>query len=139
MFGIKTAGIETGIEFFRRCAAIDLFRLAVIGFIVLAAGANVAPAAAPWGIACGAGRVDTILDDFDSPWPYCCRSDPSIPIPAISTVPGCHGNAMAVTYDLTNPPQGDSWIVLQKFLPAPLDLSGYTHIRLAMYGSNLNS
>ncbi|PWU02543.1 MAG: hypothetical protein C5B51_20600 [Terriglobia bacterium] len=118
----------------------DILRRA--NFAALAAlwlGAGVLAAATPWGVACGDGRIDTILDDFDSPWTFCCKADPSIPNPILSTVPGCHGNAMAVTYDLTNPPQGQSWIVLQRFLASPRDLTGYTHIRLAMYGSNLNS
>lgn len=101
----------------------------------------------PWAIACGDGRVDAILDNFDSPWVLCpgCKAHPSIPDPILSIVPGCNGNAMAVDYDLrdVSPPSpnpvnpGQSWVVLQRSLS--LDLSKYTHLRLAMRGSNVNS
>ena len=119
--------------------------LALIGSLLLVPVTNAAQSAPPWGNACGDGRVDAVLDNFDSPWVFCCTAHASIPAPAVHIVPGCNGNAMAVDYDLTNvaPPgssnQGQSWIVLQKSLAAPTDLSQYTHVRLAIRGSNLNS
>jgi hypothetical protein len=118
---------------------------AVIGFLVLMLGGKGAESATSWANACGDGRVDTILDDFDSPWVFCCTAHPSIPKPVLRTVPGCHGNAMAMDYDLTNlaPPgdtnAGQSWLVLQKFFSSGRNLSNYTHIRLAVRASNLNS
>lgn len=115
-------------------------------FLVLVLGANAAlPAAPPWEIACGDGRVDTILENFDSAWTFCCTADAVIPAPTLSIVPGCNGDAMAVDYDLTNVAPsgsanaGQSWIVLQKFFSPDRDLTPYTHIRLAMRDSNLNS
>ena len=87
---------QTKIESFQRRAAINPRRiLALTCFLVLMLGVNVALSAPLWGIACGDGRVDTILDDFDSPWVVCCTADLSIPKPT-PHVPGCHGNAMAV-------------------------------------------
>lgn len=114
----------------------------VAGLLALIAGVNMAWPAAPWGIACGDGRVDLILDDFDSPWDACCTAHPSIPMPARQTVAGCNGNAMAVGYDLRNvvpgngPDAGTSWVVLQRSFAAPRNLTGYTHVRLAMKGAN---
>jgi len=115
-------------------------------FLVLILGANVALSAAPpFGVACGDGRVDTILDNFDSAWTFCCTADAVIPAPTLRTVPGCNGDAMAVDYDLTNVAPsgssnaGQSWIVLQKFFSPDKNLTSYTHIRVAMQGSNLNS
>ena len=137
---------QTKIEPFQRRAAINPRRiLALTCFLVLMLGVNVALSAPLWGIACGDGRVDTILDDFDSPWVVCCTAAPSIPKPTPRTVPGCHGNAMAVDYDLRNvappdsPNAGQSYIVLQRFFSSPRDLTNYTHIRLAWHGSNINS
>ena len=49
-----------------------------------------------WPNACGDGRVDVILDNFDSTWVICCTADSSIPSPKLIIVPGCNGNAMAV-------------------------------------------
>src|SRR6185295_14915060 len=70
-------------------------------------------------IACGDGRVDAILDDFDTidssnGWKICCTADPSIPQKPLHIVTGCHGNALAVDYDLTHtaPSDGPSWIVI---------------------------
>jgi hypothetical protein len=67
------------------------------------------------------------------------KADPSIPDPVLSSVPGCHDQALSFGYDLTNASQnGQSWIVLQKTIPV-IDLSGYTHLRVALRSSNLNS
>jgi hypothetical protein len=91
-----------------------------------------------WPIACSDGRVDTIIDDFEAPWIYCCKADASIPDPQQSIVSGCHGNALAVTYDLSNPSSGPGWVVLTKPVSST-NLSGYTHLRIAIRGSNPNS
>ena len=99
----------------------------------------------PWSNACGDGRVDKIIDDFDSASGMIFTADPIIPAPTPRLVTGCHGNAIAIDYDLTNvaPPgsanAGQSWIVLRRTLPAAINLSAFTHIRLALHGSNLNS
>ena len=62
--------------------------LAVTGFVALMCGANATLSAAPWGIACGDGRVDTVLDDFDSPWEFCCTAaEPQIPKPTFASFP----------------------------------------------------
>ncbi len=90
--------------------------------------------------ACGDGRVDRILEQFDSVdgWTV-FKADPSIPDPTLSIAPGCNGQALSFGYDLTNASQdGQSWIVLQKTIPVT-DLSGYTHLRVGLRGSNLNS
>ena len=120
--------------------------LALTGVVLGMPVSNAAATAPPWGIACGDGRVDAVLDNFDAPWDFCCTAaDPSIPRPTVHVVPGCNGSAIAVDYDLTNvaPPgsanQGQSWIVLQRTLAPHTDLTNYTHVRLAMRGSNLNS
>ncbi|SBT04896.1 exported hypothetical protein [Candidatus Accumulibacter aalborgensis] len=122
-----------------------LSQLSSLCFLVLMVGANVALSAPSWGIACGDGRVDTVLDDFDSTWDYCCSAHQSIPRPTLRPVAGCNGNAMAVDFDLRNvapvgsPNAGQSWIVLQRTLSPHRDLSHYTHLRLALRGSNVNS
>jgi hypothetical protein len=91
--------------------------------------------------ACGDGRVDTILEDFDST-PVTAfavfKADPSIPDPNLSIVAGCHGQALSFAYDLNSvSPDGQSWIVLQRSLPVT-DLTRYSHLRLALRGSNIN-
>ncbi len=90
--------------------------------------------------ACGDGRVDRILEDFDSISGFTVfKADPSIPDPALSSVLGCNGQALSFGYDLTHASQdGQSWIVLQKTISG-IDLSGYTHLRVALRSSNLNS
>jgi hypothetical protein len=92
--------------------------------------------------ACGDGRVDKILEDFDLT-PITAftvfKADPSIPEPNLSIVPGCQDKALSFGYDLSNAsPNGQSWIVLQRSIPVT-DLTNFTHIRLALRGSNLNS
>ena len=100
------------------------------------------PSAVPsWGNACGDGRVDGVLEDFESSSGFAVfKAHPSIPDPALSTVPGCRGQALAFTYDLRNvsPVDGQSWIVLQRSFAAT-DLRSFTHLRLALRGSNLDS
>jgi hypothetical protein len=92
--------------------------------------------------ACGDGRVDMILEDFDST-PITAftvfKADASIPDPNLSIVPGCRGQALSLGYDLNNAsPDGQSWIVLQRSIPVT-NLTSFTHIRLALRGSNMNS
>src|SRR5262245_48545781 len=88
-----------------------------------------------WPNACGDGRVDAILDDFDALWVRCCTADDAIPLPTLRIVPGCRGQALAVDYDLTNvapggtPNAGQSWVVIVKPLATVVDLRAYTHIR----------
>lgn len=98
----------------------------------------------PWEIGCGDGRVDLVLDNFDATW-TAITAGSAIPLPAQNLVSGCNGTAaLAVTYDLTNvqPPEGpnpgQSWIVLIKNIPST-NISAYSHLRLAMKGSSLNS
>ncbi|GIK37951.1 MAG: hypothetical protein BroJett011_17840 [Chloroflexota bacterium] len=91
--------------------------------------------------ACGDGRGDKILEDFGSTTVFTpvFKADPSIPDPTLSIVSGCHGQALAFGYDLTNAnSNGESWIVLQRTIPVT-DLTQFTHIRLALRGSNVNS
>lgn len=93
-----------------------------------------------WAIACGDGRVDEILDNFDQTWTICCTADPSIPPPNLATVAGCNGNAMSVQYDLRNKANdGQSWVVIYHDFASAKNLSNYTHMRIAFGGSNLNS
>jgi hypothetical protein len=91
---------------------------------------------------CGDGRVDRILEDFDSipsTGFAIFKAIPSIPDPKLKIVPGCHGQALSFRYNLTKAsPDGQSWIVLQWSIPVT-DLTDFTHIRLALRGSNINS
>lgn len=94
------------------------------------------------GNACGDGRIDSILEDFDST-PLTdftvVKAAPSIPDPNLSSVPGCQDQALSFGYDLTQASQdGQSWIVLQRSIPVT-DLTDFTHIRLALRGLNVNS
>ncbi|KFB67435.1 hypothetical protein [Candidatus Accumulibacter vicinus] len=115
------------------------------GLLTLAASPSTARPVLQWGIGCGDGRVDVVLDDFDTPWEHCCTADVSIPRPTLRTVAGCNGTALAVDYDLRNVAPsgsqnaGQSWVVLQRTLAEARDLSRYTHLRLAMRGSNLRA
>jgi hypothetical protein len=99
----------------------------------------------PWPNQCGDGRVNTIIDDFDSTSGMIYTADPIIPAPTPRLEAGCHGNAVAIDYDLTNVAPtgsanaGQSWIVLRRTLPAAINLNSFTHIRLSLHGSNINS
>lgn len=121
------------------------FLLTLACAIVLASRGDSAQSVSSGAIACGDGRVSAILDNFDSPWTICCTADPRIPNPVLRSVSGCNGSAIAVDYDLTEiaPPDssgtGQSWVVLQRFFPRNQDLTNYTHIRLSMRGSNIDS
>src|SRR5437763_14347983 len=116
-----------------------LTAIALPCIVVLMLTPEMGSSAPPWANTCSDGRVDTMLDDFESTWTFCCKADPSIPDPHLSIVAGCHGQAMAVGYDLTNPSNGASWIALQRSLAPPMDLSNFTHLRLAIRGLNVNS
>lgn len=116
-------------------------RVLLAGLLLLTVPAFATP---PWEIACNDGRVDLVLEDFDATW-TAITAGSAIPAPTQTVVGGCHGaNALAVTYDLTNvqPPEGpnpgQSWIVLVKSIPST-NLTPYTHIRLSIKGSNVNS
>jgi len=118
-----------------------LFHIVLGVLVAVLSSARAASAQPSWPIACGDGRIDVILDDLESvPGTNVFRPGPSIPNPALSTVSGCHGNALAVAYDLRNrEPDGQSWVVVQRFFASPKDLTGFTHLRLALRGSNINS
>ena len=90
--------------------------------------------------ACGDGRVDTVLEDFDSVAGFTLfKADPDIPDPDLTIVSGCHGQALAFGYDLREvSPGGQSWIVIQHSIPVT-NMSDFTHLRLALHGSNVNS
>lgn len=113
----------------------------MIAATALMSTANHAWSASPWAIACGDGRVDQILDNFDATWDTCCTAHASIPMPTQRTVAGCSGNALALSYDLRNvaPVGGASWVVVQRSFAAAKDLRGYTHVRLALKGSNVDN
>jgi hypothetical protein len=85
-------------------------------------------------IRCGDGRIDTIIDDFDSPSFQIFKNPPWTSDPILSIVAGCRGNALRIDYDLTS----GNWIVLQRSL-TPKNLAAFTHLRLAVRGSNINS
>ena len=96
-------------------------------------------------IACGDGRYDAILDDFNTSDGDLFTAHATIPDPIVTTTTGCDGTAVSIAYDLTNvaPPgsanEGQSWVVWRRALPAEVDLSAMSHIRLALHGDNLNS
>lgn len=87
-------------------------------------------------IRCGDGRVDQVIDTFDSiaAWsaPY---RDRDLPAVTLSKIGGCSNDALAVRWTLN----GGEWIVLVRDLPQPLDLTAFTHLRLALRGSNPNA
>jgi hypothetical protein len=67
-----------------------------LSFLLLAASA-----AAQWANACGDGRVDRVIDAFDSlsGWTYCC-SDREMSPASLTLVAGCSGQAMRIDYNL---------------------------------------
>jgi hypothetical protein len=87
-------------------------------------------------IRCGDGRVDQILDAFESSssWTAAYR-DRDLPIVTLSTVTGCSENALSVEWDLN----GGEWIVLVRDLEPAIDLSSRTHLRVAIRGTNPNA
>src|SRR5438132_126164 len=77
---------------------------AVLSLFLLVA----APARAQWANACGDGRVDRIIDNFDdlSAWSYCC-SDNNMSPASFSPVAGCSGQALRISYNLAS-----EWLVV---------------------------
>ena len=102
--------------------------LLILGVILTASGRSDP-------IRCGDGRVDRLIDGFESTadWsaPYRDRDLPSV---TLSSIDGCSDDALAVRWTLN----GGEWFVLVRDLPQPLDLTPYTHLRLALRGSNPN-
>src|SRR5438094_338654 len=92
----------------------------VAAVALLIAGQDFASAQS-WGNACNDGRVDLLVDDFDSTSGLALfRAHPIIPDASLSTVTWCRGQALAIRYDLTNvsPIDGQSWIVVQRSFAA---------------------
>ncbi|MCB0164449.1 MAG: hypothetical protein KDI79_09495 [Anaerolineae bacterium] len=96
-------------------------------------------------IDCGDGRYDLILDDFNTATGDRFTAHSSIPDPVVKTASGCHGTAVSLTYNLSNVApagsanEGQSWVVWRQALPAEVDISPATHLRVALRGSNPNS
>ncbi|HEV8713426.1 MAG TPA: hypothetical protein VGX03_11420 [Candidatus Binatia bacterium] len=94
-----------------------------------------------WPNSCGDGRIDFLIDDFEDPslWSYCC-GDRDLPSVTLTQAAGCTGasgdHSLALDYDLRG---GDWFIILRHFSPEPLDLREFTHLRIALQGSNLNA
>lgn len=87
-------------------------------------------------IRCGDGRVDQVIDGFESVGGWAARfGDRDLPAVTLSTIGGCSGGALAVRWDL----HGGEWFVLVRDLEQPLDLTGRTHLRIAIRGSNPNA
>src|SRR5438094_103514 len=123
---------------------IRLLQPAFIGCLLLMCGCSTfRDSLSDWGPACGDGRIAmAILDDFDLVWKVPTKRPlPALSVPVVDIVPGgCHGNAMSYGYDLRKiTPDGQSWVVLERTFLSPKDLSNYTHIRVAIQGSILNS
>lgn len=94
---------------------------------LLASSANAVP------IRCGDGRVDAVIDTFDFIVPWSARFlDRDLPSVTLTPVPGCTNGALGVRWDL----RGGEWFVLVRDLPQPLDLTPFTHLRLALRGTN---
>ena len=117
-----------------------LSRLLLRSCVLLLFTPDAALSQPPWENACGDGRLGQILEDFEaftpSDWPI-FKSHPSIPDPTPTIVAGCHGNALALPYDLSGPGGVRPWIVLTKGLSGLTDLTTYTHIRIALRASSL--
>jgi hypothetical protein len=96
-------------------------------------------------IACGDGRYDMILDNFNTATGSLFTPHPTIPNPVVTTTNGCNGAAVSIAYDLSNvaPPgsanEDQSWVVWRRALPAEVDISTATHLRVALQGDNENS
>jgi hypothetical protein len=119
--------------------------LVVLALLVLAGSSSASASHSPWALACDDGRVDAVVDDFETTAGTLFTAHGAIPQPGLRVVAGCNGNALAIDYDLTNiappgsPNAGQSWVVVQRQLPGARDFTPYSHIRLALRGSNLNS
>jgi hypothetical protein len=94
-----------------------------------------------WGSTCGDGRVDQILDALDdlSPWSVCC-SDRDRAVVSLPSASGCSGQALAIDYDFRGPyPNGADWLIVLRSFTTPVDVSAFTHLRIALRGSNVNA
>ncbi|MBI5676015.1 MAG: PQQ-like beta-propeller repeat protein [Nitrospirae bacterium] len=91
-------------------------------------------------VACSDGKIDAIIDDFEdaSLWST-CYVVAGVSCPTLTSVGGCSGNSLAISYDLTTEPIENGWFVITRTFPAPIDLSDYTHLRIALRGSNINA
>ncbi|HEX6096351.1 MAG TPA: hypothetical protein VF432_08510 [Thermoanaerobaculia bacterium] len=82
---------------------------------------------------CGDGRVDSVIDSFDSVGGWSARfRDRDLPTVMLSPTAGCANGALAVRWTLN----GGEWLVLVRDLPQPVDLTRFTHLRLALRGAN---
>jgi hypothetical protein len=102
----------------------------IVLLALLATSASAAP------IRCGDSRFDAVIDTFDfiSGWSTRFR-DRDLPGVTLTSVPGCTNGALGVRWDL----DGGEWFVLVRDLPEPLDLTPFTHLRLALRGTNPNA
>ncbi|MGZ8710147.1 MAG: hypothetical protein ACXW28_07975, partial [Thermoanaerobaculia bacterium] len=102
----------------------------LLSFLVLSVAMHGDP------IRCGDGRVDQVIDAFESVggWsaPY---RDRDLPAVTLFSTDGCSNDALAVRWTLN----GGEWIVLVRDLPQALDLTSFTHLRIALRGSNPNA
>jgi hypothetical protein len=93
---------------------------------------------ASWFNHCGDGRVDTLIDDFENPslWSDCCQGA-GVPSPTLTKTEGCSGSSLVIDYDLTkNARLSEGWLVISRSFRPPLDLRAYTHLRIAVRGSD---
>jgi hypothetical protein len=123
---------------FRPVRSTRLITIAVLFFILVICLGKEAYGATPgWANKCGDGRVDSIIDNFEdiSSWSYCCMDSTVAKIPVLSQQQGCSGNALSIDYSLT----GGTWFVILKNFNSPLDLSTYTHLRLALRSSSTDT
>ncbi len=105
----------------------------VMRWLVLVALLSLAANAAP--IRCGDGRVDAVIDTFDFTTAWSARfRDRDLPQVTLASVPGCTNGALGVRWTLN----GGEWFVLVRDLAQPLDLTPFTHLRLAIRGTNPN-
>ena len=89
---------------------------------------------------CGDGQIDAIIDNFEnaSLWST-CYCGVGVPGPLLAISEGCSGNALAVSYDLSTEPIKEGWFVITRTFTTPLNLSNYSHLRIALRGSNINA
>jgi hypothetical protein len=116
-------------------------RYLVVPLLAVALGVHASPLRAiepGWAVRCGDGRVDLVLDAMETVggWSVCC-SDRNRASASLRTDVGCSGQALALDYDFNGPlPTGANWVVIWRTFGAPLDLSGFTHLRLALRAAN---
>ena len=104
---------------------------------VIDSSTNISTSTSDWPNRCGDGRFDAIIDDFEDPslWSYCCGHDnlPKVELPTLAE--GCSGASLAFDYNL----KGGDWFVFLRDFDQPLNLSKYTHLRIAFQGANLDA